>query len=272
MTTLNPNQIGVLIYWVGGFGPPSYMGTVFQYDDNGNVINSIPKPGSPKRVKIERWLDVAIAVCLAESGGDTRATNPHSTAAGLWQILVSAHGPEIAAGEAFVRANPSPTVPGDIHETGGTNANPNPTVFDPRVNTYAAASIYKNAGFAWTPWDVYNKGTYRQHLGHGKDVYAYLTSPANVRREIDRLNHIRATDYVEEGFHDPITQALGSDGWWGNLTGFLQKGALVVGVFVVGLILVIFALYSVISRTKAGRSVKSAVNLTPAGRVLKSVK
>lgn len=70
-------------------------------------------------------LHVAIAIALAESGGDTQATNP-SGAVGLWQICCT----------------------GDEALT------------DPAANARAAWGKYVGAGYSFTPWSVFNNGAY----------------------------------------------------------------------------------------------------------------
>lgn len=73
---------------------------------------------------------VAVAVALAESGGNT---NAHATkgedSRGLWQINVAAH-PQL----------------------GSSN------LYDPAVNAQAAFGIWKTSG--WGPWSAHNNGSY----------------------------------------------------------------------------------------------------------------
>lgn len=83
-------------------------------------------------------LDMAVAVALAESGGNPLAYNPESAAGtkagsgsrGLWQIYGAAH----------------------------PNYN-NDTAFDPRENAKAAFEVYQAAGQKFTPWSTYNNGS-----------------------------------------------------------------------------------------------------------------
>lgn len=99
-------------------GQPVASGKVPRRDGNGNGRRS--------------ELHVAIAVALAESGGDSRATGPpieHGTAKGLWQIY-----------------------PADE------------SMFDAEANAQAAWNKYVGAGYSFTPWSVFNNGGYLAKL------------------------------------------------------------------------------------------------------------
>lgn len=82
-------------------------------------------------------LNVAVAIALAESGGNTNAYNPelaagtpkNSGSRGLWQIYGVAH-PEYN----------------------------NAAAFNPLVNAQAAFKVFKEAGNRFTPWSTYNAG------------------------------------------------------------------------------------------------------------------
>jgi len=244
---LSPNDIAAAIYWCGTeFGPtispPRTQGP------HGTMTPHIPKPGSPERRKLENWLDVAIAIALAESGGDSDAKSDRSTASGLWQIMVSVHGPEINDAQIYwasQRAN------------GKT-----PTIFDPLVNTFVAGRLYQQSG--WKPWVTYMDGDYKKHLGHGKAAYAFLTSPANLRKEEKMFKDNMKTDKAFTHLVQDFTHGLnpfdvaGHD-WSGFMNGifdFLRKGALAVGVFVLGVIIMAIGVWSFMSKTKAGKSIK----------------
>jgi hypothetical protein len=84
-------------------------------------------------------LATAVAVALAESGGNTQAYNPETAAGaaqgkgsyGLWQIYLTAH-PQYTAAQ----------------------------LLDPQTNANAAYSVYVTAGYAFTPWSTYNSSAY----------------------------------------------------------------------------------------------------------------
>lgn len=88
-------------------------------------------------------LATAVAIAMAESGGNPDAYNAETAANtpqgqgsyGLWQIYLKAH-PEFA----------------------GEN------LYDPQTNADAAFSIYSNAG-GFSPWATYTGGEYLAELG-----------------------------------------------------------------------------------------------------------
>jgi soluble lytic murein transglycosylase-like protein len=79
-------------------------------------------------------VDIAVAVALAESGGDPGAINPEGSY-GLWQIYVPDH-PEFA----------------------GWN------LLDPQTNARAAYQVYAKAGNRFRPWTTFKTGAYRAFL------------------------------------------------------------------------------------------------------------
>ncbi|MEV7548579.1 transglycosylase SLT domain-containing protein [Amycolatopsis sp. NPDC089917] len=90
-------------------------------------------------------LTTAVAVALAESGGDTRAHNatPPDDSYGLWQInMLGAMGPE-------------------RRRQFGLDSNAE--LFDAATNAKAANKI-SDDGRSWTPWSTYTNGAYRRHL------------------------------------------------------------------------------------------------------------
>lgn len=86
---------------------------------------------------------IAVAVALAESGGNARAYNPETAAGapdgkgsyGLWQIYLNAH-PEFTGED----------------------------LYDPQTNANAAFSVYSNAGNSFSPWSTFKNQTYQAHL------------------------------------------------------------------------------------------------------------
>lgn len=90
-------------------------------------------------------LTIAVAVALAESGGDPRAHNatPPDDSYGLWQInMLGALGPERRR-EYGLKSNAE--------------------LFDPAENAKAANKI-SGDGRSWTPWSTYTNGEYKRHL------------------------------------------------------------------------------------------------------------
>lgn len=84
-------------------------------------------------------LVTAVAVALAESSGNPNALNP-SGAAGLWQILRSAH-PEL-----FARYQWN----------------------DPNDNARMAYSVWRAAGNSWSPWVAYTTGRHLAYVGRAR--------------------------------------------------------------------------------------------------------
>jgi len=86
-------------------------------------------------------LITAVAIALAESGGDPNAhgdlTLPGSGSYGLWQIYAHAH-PEF--GPDFTQ------------------------LYDPAINAAAAFSVYSAAGNSFSPWSTFKGGQYEAHL------------------------------------------------------------------------------------------------------------
>jgi Lysozyme like domain len=98
-------------------------------------------------------LVTAVAVALAESGGNPQAYNPERQAGaaqgfgsfGLWQIYLQAH-PEFS----------------------GSN------LFDPQTNASAAFSVYRGAGGTFAPWSTFKSGAYLAHA----DAVSQAIGPA----------------------------------------------------------------------------------------------
>ena len=100
-------------------------------------------------------LDTAVAIAMAESGGNPQAYNPELASSysrpgagsrGLFQIFGAVH-PKYNSAVAF----------------------------DPAVNARGAYEIYQQAGNKFTPWSAYTQGTYTKYLG------SVPTSGANVQ-------------------------------------------------------------------------------------------
>jgi hypothetical protein len=90
-------------------------------------------------------LTTAVAVALAESGGDTKAHNPvpPDDSYGLWQVNM--HGP----------LGPD--------RRGEFGLDSNRELFDPKENAQAAWEI-SGRGDSFEPWSTYTNGAYRQFL------------------------------------------------------------------------------------------------------------
>ncbi len=239
MPTLAPTQIGLVMAAVGWMPPMGYV----QHQDGTLTFDAAVK------AKAVAFFDRAISVCLAESGGDTLAKNSGSSASGLWQIMVSVHGVTIQQQAEWIQ--------GELHLT------KKPTVFHPLVNTAVAHTLWGKSG--WKPWES-SKDSWAKHTGHGAKVYAYLTSPKVLAHQDDLLTsnlisdavYADAATFVLPGSslinNDLVTDPMGS------LLDFARKAGIPVGVFILGLILLILGAVYLIGRSKTG---KAAVKLIP---------
>lgn len=243
----SPEQIGVVMADVGWVPP---YGIQVHTDGTVTVIDK-----AAKRHAVA-FFDTAIAVCLAESGGDPLNKNPNSSAKGLWQIMESVHGAMIKEEQKRWQAE---------LQTPKT-----PNVFEPHVNTSVAMRLWQSR--QWAPWEAYNNGTYKPFLGHGKQVFDYLTSP---EMNADKLRALteeyllgKATFTTAAAGANPalaVASDLGIDDVVGRVLSFVKSAGLTIGGFVLGLILVILGAWFVLSQTKAGKAIKSVV---PVGKVI----
>lgn len=88
----------------------------------------------------------AVAIALAESGGDTEAhnTTPPDDSYGLWQInMYGSLGP--ARRKQFGLSN-------------------NNQLFNPAINADAAYQVFLDAGRQFGPWSVFKSGSYLRHM------------------------------------------------------------------------------------------------------------
>ncbi|HEV7975481.1 transglycosylase SLT domain-containing protein [Amycolatopsis sp.] len=102
-------------------------------------------------------LTTAVAVALAESGGNTRAHNatPPDNSYGLWQInMLGGMGPE---------------------RRKQYHLDSNAELFDADANAKVANSLSQD-GKSWTPWSTYTNGAYRDHLTAARRAAHTVTS------------------------------------------------------------------------------------------------
>lgn len=243
---MTPNQVADAIWIVGGWIPD--LGIRMHQDGSYEVTNK------DAHLKAIRFLDVALAVCQAESGFNPLAKNPDSNARGLWQIMTTVH--------AALIEQESKRWQTEL----GTARKPN--IFHPLVNTSVAHILYQQSG--WKPWEAYKTGAYKRYLGHGAAAMKYLLSPTHINADMQSLeaNLISNQAYTEAvGIVVPgvgIASALPD--WASGLFDFLKEGAMSVGVFVLGAILLILGVVYLVSQSKAGKAV---IANTPAGLAAK---
>ena len=144
-------------------------------------------------------LTTAIAVCLAESGGNPDAVNragnvPPSTDRGLWQINSYYH-PEVSDAQAF----------------------------DPFGCAKAAYRI-SEGGMNWNPWATYTTGSFlgfmhRAILAAPITAPGYfpiprllrLTSPQLHGIDVAGVQHVLGSPIVVDGVYGPVTTAAVAD-------------------------------------------------------------
>lgn len=166
-------------------------------------------------------LETATAVALAESGGETTATNKNTNGSidyGLWQIN-TVHGSLLTQGDKF----------------------------NPLDNAKMALTVWRGAGNKWTPWTVYKTGSYLAQKGAATlgaanpqppaeaagatpaaaDTGAVATGTATASSPFDALGPIGT---AISSITDTITR-LTSGGLW-----------LRIGAFIVGSLLIVFSL------------------------------
>lgn len=174
------DRLAELIYTPGGTGvkngqPYKYTGQVAKdHFDHVHVAVDSGKPGVGdglgKGQIMNLWTraggsaakaNLAAAVALAESGGETTASNRNKNGTidrGLWQIN-SVHGAL--------------------------------STFSPTGSARAAVKI-SSGGRNWTPWVAYNTGAYRQYLGGATQGATSRSSlDARLKGNLDRLDTLR---------------------------------------------------------------------------------
>jgi len=244
MTQFSPNEIAGLIYWVGGWGP--------------NKIKPIDTAGKNRVIK---WLDTAIAVCLAESGGVVEKTNGEGKdkVYGLWQIKTSVH-------QAIVFS--------------ATFRYHTKTALHPLANTAMARDVYKEAN-GWSPWTAYKNGAYKAHKGHGAAAYEWLHNRQNLETFKTKLGTLGypIVSISAEDIAGSNASIIGDDLVGSNLgeqagkvkdavtSGIetvlkaLKDSGIVVGVFLLGAILLILGVLFMAQRAGVAKKVPGPIGL-----------
>jgi hypothetical protein len=219
MAVLTGEQIGVLIYDNKKWGP-----------------------GGSKSAVV-KFLDTAIAVALAESGGNTDAKNPSSSASGLFQIMVSVHQDKIAGRD----------------------------IFDPRVNIDVARLVWEAAGKSFSPWTTYTSGAYKSHLGFGPKVYDALEKAKSTHDfsfitaalsgiPVAGAGAAALSGLLPDGVTNPIDNAATkaaklAGGIASDVMKWLASGFLVIGAALLAALLIIVGAWFLLSNTKVGKEI-----------------
>lgn len=166
-------------------------------------------------------IDVAVAVALAESGGNPYAHNGDSSTGddsyGLWQInMIGSMGPDRR--KRF-------------------NLSSNADLYDPETNARVAHSLWKSNG--WSPWTTYTSGKYKK----------YMTNSV-----------ISASSSNGESSINPVVSIGDSINRFGEnfLKGFASVGAVIVAVVLLALGVIILMRDKVTSVVPGGNIAKVA--------------
>lgn len=143
---------------------------------------------------------VAVAIMLAESGGDPAAVNRNRNGSidrGVFQIN-SIHGAKF---------------PGNLH--------------DPLYNATAARAIFLDAK-GWSPWSTYKSGAYKQFLDRGRAAFDFgpkgILHGENPADAIRRAAGMTVDDIVDEGgvLNEAVDATAGPLGAIGDLASALS--------------------------------------------------
>lgn len=165
-------------------------------------------------------LAIAVAIALAESGGNTTSHNaiPPDNSYGLWQInMLGSLGP--ARRSEF-------------------GISSNDALYDPAVNARAMIKI-SGGGTNWKPWTTYTSGKYRVFLARGKvaagnpgTAGGVQTTPVGLGDTFDNLGKA-----------------------WSTLTS--AHTYVRVGLFLAGFILLIIAIFKLTGDNKLSETTKA---------------
>jgi lysozyme-like protein len=165
-------------------------------------------------------LTVAVAVALAESGGDPRNHNPNppDNSYGLWQInMLGDMGP-------------------DRRKRFGLKSNEE--LYDPATNARVAYRIYKEqGGSTFKPWTTYTRGTYKK----------FMDKAGGAVSDTDAGTATEPTAGTTDG--GIVTGGLNALG--GNIFRAVQS----VGASMVGILLIIAAVVILIMQSRTGNNI-----------------
>lgn len=116
-------------------------------------------------------IGIAVAISLAESGGDQLAhnTTPPDNSYGLWQINM------------YGNLGPS------RRKAWGLNSNDD--LFNVQTNARAMASISKG-GKDWKPWTTYTRGSYLKYVNRGRDASSGVGSSGGTTQQVGLISGI----------------------------------------------------------------------------------
>lgn len=165
----------------------------------------------------------AVAIALAESGGDYLAHNTRAPddSYGLWQInMRGSLGPARRALFGIKK---------------------NSALFDPHINAVAAGQIYRMSGFR--AWSTYTSGAYLRYMNVAWEALQNPKKPVLDPKKIARFSEEgkKALEDMEEEMK-VITPDDVVGGILGQIFGWIGEGLLRVAGFVGGALLIIMAI------------------------------
>ena len=176
----------------------------------------------------------AVAIALAESGGNPRSYNGsgRDRSYGLWQI------------------NMNPAELDDDQRRREIGITDNEQLFDPLTNAKAMLVI-SNGGKNWRPWTTYTRGTFLTHMGAARKAVGETTATGSVPIALP-------TDGGGFGNISKVFATLTNPDEWKRY-----------GLFLAGWILVAIAL---VKFTGTGGAVKKAAKVLSPAKIAKVVK
>lgn len=208
-------------------------------------------------------LTTAVAVALAESGGDPNAHNTNAKTGdnsyGLLQInMLGSMGPERRA---------------------KFNLKNNEELFNPSTNARVGYGLYKARG-SFGDWSTYNHGTYLRYMARAQKAVKENGGAAIATGTVDptKPSDVNITDRpdtplpdsIENTIYDLRDSVAGVKGVIDFLTN--KDNWFRVGMFVGGTALIIVGILALIGRSKTAQTaVNVAKNVVPVGKVAKVV-
>lgn len=201
-------------------------------------------------------LSTAVAVALAESGGNARSHNGNAgtgdNSYGLWQInMLGKMGP--ARRKQF-------------------GISSNEQLYLPATNAKAAYMLYKQSG-GWGPWSAYKNGSYKQYQNRGATAaMAVAKGGSTISGVADPSKNADITVGIGDvgvGLNNPMSgiQETIATGINSVMQGFFKIGFGVAGV---GMALVLIAVaVTVLMRKPLGNAAKKVIAVAPTGKAAK---
>lgn len=198
----------------------------------------------------------AVAIALAESGGNPRAHNPvpPDNSYGLWQInMLGGMGPERR--KRF-------------------NLKSNEDLFEPSTNARVAYALWKDRG-NFSAWSTYSNGRYLTYMPRANAAVKKNGGAASGRVGEGGNSPLPRPDTplpdgLEGTIYDLRDTLAGVKGFVDSLTN--PQTWLRVGMFAGGAVLVIVGVLFLIGQSKTARTVASAIPVGRAVRAAKGVK